>query len=204
MKAQVQKTHYDFTRYINKERFASYYYQLKYIEEINPENVLEIGGGAGILKKLIPSDIKYIHADISKELNPDVIATVERLPFKDNQFNLIGCFQVLEHLPFEKFPNLLDELKRVSSKYIFISLPYANHKIFFEMTLPKSKKVSINIVIPMFYKKHKFDGQHYWEIGKKNYSQKKIKNIIEKKFKVAASFTPRENNYHTFFLLEKL
>jgi hypothetical protein len=62
----------------------------------------------------------------------------------------------------------------------------------------------LNIVIPMFYKKHKFDGQHYWEIGKKNYTQKKIRKIMENIFKVKEIFTAKENTYHTFFLLEKL
>ena len=203
MKAQVEKSHYDFESYTNRDRFASYFYQLKYVELLNPESFLEIGGGAGILKKLIPAGIKYFNADISKDLNPDLIATVEKLPFKDNKFDLVGCFQVLEHLPFEKFPLLLEELKRVSSKYIFISLPFANHKILFEATLPRAKKISLNIIIPMFYKKHKFDGQHYWEIGKRNYPQNKIKSIIENKFKINAFFTPKENTYHTFFLLEK-
>lgn len=204
MKAQVEKSHYNFESYIDKGRFASYYYQLKYIREIKPESFLEIGTGTGILKKLIPEKIKYFNIDISKELKPDVIATVEHLPFKDDAFKLIGCFQVLEHLPFDKFPALLEEIKRVSSKYALISLPYANHKFRLEITLPKSKRMDLKIIIPMFYKKHKFDGQHYWEIGKKDYPVKKITAILGRTFKVISIFTPAENTYHTFFLLEKL
>ena len=203
MKIQVEKAHYNFKTYVTKERFASYYYQLKYVEKLDPESFLEVGGGIGLLKKMIPESIKYFNVDISKELNPNVIATVEQLPFKDNEFNLVGCFQVLEHLPFEKFSELLDELKRVSSKYVFISLPYANHKIMFEIYLPKLGAKTVNILIPMFYKTHKFDGQHYWEIGKKDYQQKKIKGIIKNKFKINTLFTPKENTYHTFYLLEK-
>ncbi len=204
MKSQVEKSHYNFESYIDEGRFASYYYQLKYIREINPERFLEIGTGTGILKRLIPEEIKYFNVDIGKELNPDVIATVEHLPFRDDTFKLIGCFQVLEHLPFDKFSMLLEEIKRVSSKYILISLPYANHKFRLEITLPRSKRIDWKIIIPMFYKKHKFDGQHYWEIGKKNYPVKKIKAILKRKFKVMSIYTPAENTYHTFFLLEKL
>jgi ubiquinone/menaquinone biosynthesis C-methylase UbiE len=203
MKTQVEKVHYNFESYIDKGRFASYYYQLKYIRETNPESFLEIGGGTAILKKLLPEEIRYFNVDISKELNPDVIATVEHLPIKNNTFKLVGCFQVLEHLPFDKLPMLLEEIKRVSSKYILISLPYANHKIRLEFTLPRSRRIDLKIIIPMFYKKHKFDGQHYWEIGKKDYPVKKIKTILENTFKVISIFTPAENTYHTFFLLEK-
>ena len=203
MKIQVEKAHYDFETYITKERFASYYYQLKYVEKLNPKSFLEIGGGIGFLRKLIPENIKYFNVDLSNDLTPNVIATVEQLPFKDNEFNLVGCFQVLEHLPFDKFPKLLDELKRVSARYVFISLPYANHKILFEICLPIFGTTTIKILVPKLYRSHEFDGQHYWEIGKKGYQAKKIMGIIKNKFKITASFTPKENTYHTFFLLEK-
>ena len=203
MKSQVEKSHYDFLKYIDKDRFISYYYQLKYIYELHPESLLEIGGGIGILKKLIPKEIKYLDIDISKELGPRIIGSVENLPFNDNEFEMIGCFQVLEHLPFEKFPTLLDELKRVSSKYVFISLPFAHSKIMIDIHIPRIRYITLDVLIPWFYKRHSYDGQHYWEIGKKNYSQKKIKNIIQEKFKIMSVFTPKENSYHTFYLLEK-
>ena len=203
MKPQVELSHYEFLSYIDIDRFSSYYYQLKYILEIEPDSFLEIGGGIGVLKKLLPDNIKYYNLDINKGLNPDIIGNIEKLPVKDNKFEIVGCFQVLEHLPFEKFLHLLEELKRISSKYIFISLPFANHKIMADLFLPKIKKKTFRLLVPKFYQTHKFDGQHFWEIGKKNYSFKKIYKLIEEKFKVVESFTPDENTYHQFFLLKK-
>ncbi|MFO7525412.1 MAG: class I SAM-dependent methyltransferase [Ignavibacteriaceae bacterium] len=203
MKSQVEKSHYDFLKYTDKKRFTSYFYQLEYIFKLQPRNILEIGSGVGFLKKLLPENIKYFSVDISKYLSPDIIATIESLPFDDNSFEMVCCFQVLEHLPFEKFSSLLEELKRVSSKYVYISLPFANHKFMIDIYLPKINHIILDLLIPKFYKKHNFDGQHYWEIGKRGYSQKRIKNIIKQNFKIISTFTPKENFYHTFYLLEK-
>jgi ubiquinone/menaquinone biosynthesis C-methylase UbiE len=203
MKTQVNKSHYDFLSYVNKDRFISYYYQLKYILKIEPETFLEVGGGAGILKKLLPENINYLSLDITIDLSPDIIGSVENLPFKDNSFGMIGCFQVLEHLPFEKFPGILRELKRVSSKYVFVSIPGANHKFMVDIYAPKIRYITLDLLIPKFYRTHHFDGQHYWEIGKRKYSRKKIVKIMESMFKIRSLFTPKENSYHTFFLLEK-
>ena len=44
---QVDKTHYDFLKYEDINRFASYYFQLKTVIEMNPNNILEIGKGSG-------------------------------------------------------------------------------------------------------------------------------------------------------------
>lgn len=203
MKTQVEISHYNFLKYVNKERFISYYYQLKYILEINPKTFLEIGCGTGILKKFLPKSINYFSSDIDIDLTPDVMSNIESLPFKDNSFEMIGCFQVLEHLPFEKFKQILLELERVSSKYVFISIPNASRQFMIDIHVPVIRQITFNILIPRFLKKHKFDGQHYWEIGKKGLSKKMIKKIIESIFKVKHSFTPKENSYHTFFLLEK-
>lgn len=203
MKSQVEKSHYDFLKYTDKKRFNSYFYQMESIFKIQPKNVLEIGSGVGVIKKLIPQSIKYIDVDISKELSPEIVASVEHLPFRESSFEMVCCFQVLEHLPFDKFPALLEELKRVSLKYVYISLPFANHKFMIDIYLPRIKNITIDLLIPMFYRKHNFDGQHYWEIGKKGYPGKRIKNIIKEKFKIISTFTPKENFFHTFYLLEK-
>jgi len=49
-----------------------------------------------------------------------------------------------------------------------------------------------------------FNGEHYWEIGRKNYPKSKIREIIKKHFKIKTEFSPMLNAYHYFFVLEKL
>ena len=52
--------------------------------------------------------------------------------------------------------------------------------------------------------KHKFLGEHFWEIGKKGYSLSKTERTIEKAgFKIEKCYYPKENPRHQFFLLKK-
>ena len=52
--------------------------------------------------------------------------TIYALPYKDNSFDLIICSEVLEHL--EHPDKALEELQRVSKKYVALSVP--NEPIF--------------------------------------------------------------------------
>ena len=202
-KIQVNKNHYDFSKYVNKERFMSYYYQLKYIYNLNSKNILEIGPGNNFLKNNLKEHFNIKTLDIDQNLKPDFVGSIDKIPLKNNSFDLIVCFQVLEHLPFNKFEVALKELKRVSRKDVLISLPYSGEDIGFQLKIPFLGIFSISKRISKFYKKHKFDGQHYWEIGKKGYSKSKIIKILKKYFIIKEIKNPYENKYHIFFKLRK-
>jgi len=204
MKTQVNKTHYNFNKYVDKDRWMSYYYQIGLINKLNTKNILEIGAGINFLKKYF-SDIKinYKTLDIAKELNPDILGSVTKIPLKANSFDLVCAFQVLEHLPFNKFEKCLKEMLRVAKKDILISLPYNRIQFFkFELKIPLIPKIHIVFNLPLFFKKFKFDGEHYWEIGAKGYSLRKIKKIMGRYFKIKEIIHPYENKYHLFFILE--
>lgn len=206
MKVQVHDEHYyDFLTYISKKRFISCYYQLRYIYSTNPKNILEIGVGCDLLKKFLRGTFSYKTLDISAALKPDVVGDVVQLPLKGNVFDLVVCFQMLEHLPFSEFEPALKEIARVSRKDVLISLPYSSTSLYLEAKLPflKDKIFRLGVRIPHFFRKHSFDGQHYWEVGKRGYSIKKIKNILENYFIVKEIFNPTDNTYHLFFKLEK-
>ena len=125
-----------------------------------------------------------------------------KMPFGDDSFDVVLCAEVLEHLPFEKFEESLRELKRVSKKNIILSLPHFGHsiKLSFKTPLIKERKLAARLAFPI---KHEFNGEHYWEMGKRGYPPKKIRNIIRKYFKIRKEFIPFENQYHHFFVLEK-
>src|SRR4030067_2935035 len=206
MNVQVHDEHYyDFLTYVNKKRFISCYYQLRYIYDINPKNILEIRVGSDLLKKFSRDTFSYKTIDISKTLKPDIVGDVVKLPLKDNVFDLIVCFQTLEHLPFSEFEPALKEIARVSRKDVLISLPYSSTSLYLEAKLPflKDKILRCGVRIPHFFRKHSFDGQHYWEVGRKGYSIKTIKKSLEKFFNVKETFNPTDNTYHLFFRLEK-
>ena len=200
---QVNRDHYRFEQYSHLDRWASYYYQLKLLLEGVPKNVLEIGVGDKVLKNYLieNTDIKYTAIDIDKDLKPDVVGDVRHLPFADNSFDTVCAFEVLEHIPFESFEQALKEMKRVSKKNVLISLPHFGPPIQLYVKLPFIK-FSFSFKIPV-HKRHIFNGQHYWEIGKKGYSLKKIKKIMGSIFVIKKDFIPFTNQYHHFFVLKK-
>lgn len=126
----------------NFTNFISYYNQLNEIFKTNPKTVLEIGTG----NKLIYNQLKEIginvtSLDINKNLNPDIIGDIRQIPFPDNSYDTVVAFEVLEHIPFSDFEKSLIELKRVSKKWVIISIPYSRWKYFeFYLNMPIIKK----------------------------------------------------------------
>ena len=177
---QVSKKHYNFEKCCYQDRWASYYYQLRETLALSPNTVLEVGTGDGVFKQYLKNNtsIKYTNIDIAEDLNPDVIGSVEKMPFEDDIFDVVCAFEILEHLSFDKFEKSLRELKRVSRKYVIISLPHFGPPIKFSLKIPFLPEFRFIWKIP-FPKKHHFNGEHYWEIGKRGYSSTKIKNILK-------------------------
>ncbi len=195
---------YSFKKYVYFSRWASYWYQIDQVLSLQPESILIIGKGDGIVVDVLKDNVSQIKTlDIDKDLNPDVIASVENMPFTENCFDVILCAEVLEHLPFAKFEKSLSELQRITKKFVVLSLPHFGPQIKFSFKIPfiKETKFAFKFPLPI---EHRFNGEHYWEIGKKNYSAGKIKSIIQKYFKIKKEFIPFENQYHHFYILEKI
>lgn len=206
---QVSAEHY-FKDYNSPERFVSYFYQIKLIEELNPQNILEIGIGNGIVSSYLKwRNFNITTCDFDPALEPDCLADIRNLPFEENSFDVIAVYEVLEHLPFEDFDRILEELYKISKKNIIISLPVSS--VFFKIIVEsnafkiifKNSFFSFLFSIPQFFRKHVFNGEHYWEMGKKSYSYAKIKKHLQKKFRIIKEFRPEFNSYHYFFVLEK-
>ena len=203
---QVEKTHYDFLKYEDICRFASYYFQLKTVIKINPKNILEIGKGSGFFyREIMRQNIDITVADFDSTLNPDVVADVRKLPLPDNSYACVCAFQILEHIPFSDFETALNELKRVSKEYVFISLPDKGRYLKLDLVLPKIGKIKKMYSLARFKRdRHSFDGEHYWEIDKKGYDEKKIQDIlIDSEWKLILNNRLFENPYHRFYLLKK-
>jgi SAM-dependent methyltransferase len=203
---QVDKKIYEFFNYSSPGRFASYWYQLSEVLDLKPDSVLEIGAGDKVLGNYLRSNtsINYQSLDLAADLSPDIVGSVDAIPLNDNTFDLVCAFEVLEHLPFEKFEKSLQEMKRVAKQYVLISLPHWGRHFSLEIRLPFWKKIRWQHKINSWPIKHQFNGQHYWEIGKKDYPLERIKNSIRNTgLEIVNDYVPFEMPYHHFFVLKK-
>lgn len=193
---------YKFYQYDYKERWISYWHQIDEILKLEPESVLEIGVADKVVADYLKKQgVAVKTLDINRELKPDFTANVLKMPLLDNSFFVILCAEVLEHLSFSNFEKALLEIKRVSKKFVVLTLPHFGPAIKICLKLPFVKEKRFAFKLP-FLKKHQ-SKEHCWEIGKKGYSAEKIKKIIRKHFKIRKEFIPFENQYHHFFILEK-
>ena len=147
---QVDRDHYSFGSYAHPGRFASYFYQLREIHDANPVSVLEVGVGDAVIGNYIRdnTELKYTSIDVAADVNPDVIGSVLALPFEDKSFDVVCAFEVLEHLPFEKFESSLIEMKRASKKNVIISLPHFGPALKFNFKFPLLREVTLSSKIP--------------------------------------------------------
>lgn len=200
----TNKINYFAADYEDKNRWMSYWHQIKGVSDFNPESILIVGKGSGLVSEYLKlSGKKITTLDIDELLHPDVIASVLEMPFIDNEFDAVLCAQVLEHLPYDDFSRAILEIKRVAKSGAVISLPHFGPTIRFLFKLPFFPEIKFMIKLP-YPKKHQFKGEHYWEIGKRGYSTGKIKKDIETcGLTIARDYIVFENPLHHFFILKK-
>ncbi len=206
---QVNKDHYNFKNYINIDRWSSYYYQILYAMDDNITNILLIGKGDNVVSNVLNGLGKKVTTfDIDSSLNPDIVGDIKKLnKYIKKKYDLIICCQVLEHIEFGYFENIIENFKKYSDN-IILSLPYNKIRFSIKMHLPKLGDYSFKIFIHKFWinnwriEKEGYN-EHYWEVGIKSYSKKKIRNILKKYFNITKEFIPVENTKHIFYILKK-
>lgn len=207
MRKQVDKSHYEFSRYVTKQRWASMWHQLDEVLRLAPERILEIGPGVGVFKSMASLfGVRVETLDIDPELKPDYVASVFRMPFEDGAFDVVCAFQMLEHLPFDRSLLAFGEMGRVASRAIVISLPDAATRWPMSIYVPKIGSVRFSVPRPRIRnRRHVFDGEHYWEINKSGYALRKVIKSLEEQgpLRLSNTFRVHENMYHRFFIFHK-
>ncbi|MFH1547236.1 MAG: class I SAM-dependent methyltransferase [bacterium] len=95
------------------------------------KSLVDIGCGNGIFVNYIlknKGDIKCLGIDRSITALKYVMTSktkgdITHIPLKDRSYDLSCALEVIEHLDNEGFEKALDELARVSKKYVIISVP---------------------------------------------------------------------------------
>jgi SAM-dependent methyltransferase len=189
-------------------RFISYFYQIDSILREKPGNILIVGIGNNLVGDYLKKrGLPVKTCDFDKTLKPDVVADIRSLPFKDNSFDVAVAFEVLEHIPFKDIEKALNELRRVSRKAVIISLPYSCFSLEFILNFHfplMARILRFFVALPYTFIKTIHGGEHYWEMGRKDYPKKKVKSVIKKYFSIKKEFNPIMNPYHSFFVLRKL
>ncbi|MBI4847601.1 MAG: class I SAM-dependent methyltransferase [Nitrospirae bacterium] len=191
--------------YNSKSRWLSYWHQISEALEVSPASVLIVGKGSGItgnaIKQLSAGGTKVVTVDINSAVNPDVVGDVTRLPFEGDAFDVAICCQVLEHIPFDKFPDALGELHRVAKKRVIISLPHKRKHLKLIFKLPFLEEKTIIIKHP-FTVKRCTSGQHHWEITR-GVTRRQVIKEMKKYFDIEKEFLNELNCEHRFFILRR-
>ena len=111
---------------------------LEQIKTSNFKSILDVGCGSGKFCRVVKDDgiCDIVHG---VDIVDSVIAPIEgimfdfgyhahMLPYGDNQFDVVTSFNVLEFNIAEDIPVILDELFRVASKQVFLSVSKAESK----------------------------------------------------------------------------
>lgn len=207
MEVQVSKEHYDFNKYVDEKRWNSYYYQINEAINSKGNDILIIGKGDGIVPSVIKLFNKNVTTfDFDENLKPDIVGSVTEIDkILKKKYDVIICCQVLEHIPFEQFENILKKIKNCYKEKIILSLPNCNTWLKINLKIPKIKEWKLQVPIKKI-KKPKWDinkqgnGEHYWEIDADGYDKSKIETILKKYFNMQF-FIPNDNNYHMFYIL---
>lgn len=200
---QVEKSHYEFQKYVGKPRWTSMWHQLDELKRLSPERVLEIGPGPGLFKAVAGQfGVRVETLDLAADLNPDHVGSVTDMPFVDNSFDVVCAFQVLEHLPYDLAMQGYREMRRVSRGNLLISLPDAKLVWRYAGYIPKVGAFDRLVTRPFATpKQHEFDGEHHWELNKRDYPLERIMADFSDEDSQIKTYRVKENPYHRFFVI---
>ena len=121
---------------------------------LSPHSFLDAGCGEGFVARrvidaapgisLTGCDVSEGALEIAAGANPEarfVAGSVVDLPFPDRSFDVVGCFEVLEHLPGELPKRALSEIARVARSAVVLSVPH--EPLFCLANLARGKNLDI-------------------------------------------------------------
>ncbi len=207
---QVQRGHYTSeTGYLSPARWSTYSLIITEAMQLRPQSILEIGPGPGIVTEALRKigfSIKTL--DLDPDVHPDYLlsATNKDVPSKVEKIDLVIASEIFEHVEYDDFIRALRTWRSVAESFI-LTLPDTNAQALsfgIRLRLPIFNKLSFLWKVRFQKIQHEFDGEHYWEIGKKTYPVTRIRNDIHKSgWNIQNEYINPDNPYHRFFILKK-
>lgn len=188
------------------------------IELGDVDSVIDFGSGRNLTKAILGHyGIQCTTVDVMGTYGPDLVAPItlglELLPA-----DLVCSFQCLEHNPYEVLTELMSTLTSYAKKYVLISLPYDGGYVSwrFALRIPFlniRKKLAFQIcglggraidISKLDQTKNPYQ-HHYWEVGRRGYSVKKVVGDVERATALKLLRRIQNSNYphHIFLLFEK-
>lgn len=203
---QVDKSHYEGKAYSSLERWISYWHQIQLVRRTNGKSVLEVGVGGGVVARELRScGLSITTVDIAEDLQPDVVGSITALPLEDASFDTVLAAEILEHIRFEDVPRALSELSRVARSQVVISIPHPGYVWRLSGKVPGVRALEFFTKTPFFWKTHTFNGEHYWELGKKGYAVSSFLALAKDAGLTCTTSTVYSNDpAHRFFVFTKV
>ena len=167
--------------------------------------ILEVGKGSGFLERFLESKGYHITTiDIDSNKKPDIVSDIRYFCLQEKaHFDAVSCFEVLEHLDFKHFHTLLQRFKKISRKFIFLSLPFYNPNLWYLiLKVPFFNEITLTMPIPRKAYNKSMSRYHKWEINYESITMKTIrKQISQAGLTIDKSETLKPYRLHFFTLL---
>jgi len=202
---QGEKSDYFTPAYNSPGRWAGYAYQINEILALGPRRILEVGIGNGMVSYFLRrAGLAVTTFDYDEHLEPDIVGSVTALPLAAARYDVVACFQVLEHLPFDLFVPILQEIHRVTSRYVVLSLPDVRPYLQGSFHLPLFGDRCLVLEWPQRFSRRTNNSQHYWELNARGYALSKILAAMRQAgFTLIKTYRPEMFRHHRMFILRK-
>jgi ubiquinone/menaquinone biosynthesis C-methylase UbiE len=170
-------------------------------------SILDVGCGNGILVNYLQEEfgsdfVRICGTDRSEEALSKVktekyLADIVSLPFRDDEFEVITCLEVIEHLPHHVYQKALDEMARIASKCVIVSVPYSE-----DLEYSKVSCVKCRTDFNPYYHMRSFDSEKIKDLYSVSTLEFTSLHLIGKKsrprFRVARKWITKRLNPNSF------
>lgn len=188
--------------YFAPSQLWSFCEQIRHIRQFSPASFLEIGPGNGFVSTFFRTmGITVRTADVNPALKPDIVAPVQDLwrHVSPNEFPLIVCCEVLEHIPFDEFPDLIRQISSLAPD-LFLTLPVYGRRIGFGglVRLPKVN-AWFGSWLRLPIRERGLEPMHFWELDyRPETSRQAVRQLLQRHYSQVSTgfFTANPTHYY--------